>query len=310
MIDLQVWQWAVILSLLSAVGGLVMLPRANKVSRTEDRLRAVRLQSGLQADISGRPPQIWARWLAAIGSVVLNSGLLSRSAITDLQQTMAASGTRSSPALALFVGAKLCLFFGLPPITLVALHLADLHFNTLLVVAITGVLGLMLPDYVVRSRRKRYLKSVDDGLPAALDLLIICAEAGLAFEAGLERVADDSRDANAATANELRITASEMKILADRRQALTNMGTRTGLETMARLGSVLSQSMKYGTPLTQALRVLAAEMRQTTLTRFEARAAKIPVLLTIPMVLFILPCMFVVIGGPAAVRVVEALTTR
>ena len=170
-----------------------------------------------------------------------------------------------------------------------------------------AVMGLMLPDYVVRSIRQRYLKGVEAGLPAALDLLIICAEAGMALEAGFERVAFEARDGAAATANELRITASEMKMLADRRQALVNMGKRTGLESMVRLGGVLAQSLKYGTPLTQALRILAAEMRQTVLTRFEARAARIPVLLTIPMIMFILPCVFVVVAGPAAVEVMRTM---
>jgi tight adherence protein C len=84
------------------------------------------------------------------------------------------------------------------------------------------------------------------------------------------------------------------------------MGKRTQLDSMIRLGSTLAQSMKYGTPLTQALRVLAAEMRQTMLTQFEAKAAKIPVLLTIPMILFILPCIFVVVAGPAAVQVMAS----
>jgi tight adherence protein C len=79
---------------------------------------------------------------------------------------------------------------------------------------------------------------------------------------------------------------------------------------MARLGTVLAQSLKYGTPLTQALRVLAAEMRQMMLTRFEARAARIPVLLTIPMIVFILPCIFVVVAGPAAVEVMRTMATR
>ena len=112
---------------------------------------------------------------------------------------------------------------------------------------------------------------------------------------------------NAPAAAELKLTASEMKILADRRRALLNMGTRTGLEVMTRLGGTLAQTIQYGTPISQALRVLAAEMRQTTLTRFEEKAAKLPVMLTIPMILFILPCIFLVVGGPAAVSAVETM---
>jgi tight adherence protein C len=100
-----------------------------------------------------------------------------------------------------------------------------------------------------------------------------------------------------------------MKILPERRQALINMGIRTELDSLVRLGAVLAQSLKYGTPLTMALRVLAAEMRQMMLTRFEARAARIPVLLTLPMILFVLPCVFIVVAGPAAMEVMRSMAS-
>jgi tight adherence protein C len=101
-----------------------------------------------------------------------------------------------------------------------------------------------------------------------------------------------------------------MKILADRRRALVNMGTRTGLEVMSRLGGTLAQTIQYGTPVSQALRVLAAEMRQATLTRYEEKAAKLPVVLTIPMILFILPCVFLIVGGPAVVQVMATMAEK
>jgi tight adherence protein C len=243
--------------------------------------------------------------------VVIASGLLSQKAIDDLEQTVAASGYRSGLTLPLFVGAKLCLLVGLPLLVLLVARTTGLSTSPpFLAMAIAAIAGLLLPDTLVRSVRKRYLKSVEIGLPSALDLLIICAEAGLALETAFERVAEEAQEGASATANELRITANEMKILSDRRQALVNMGPRTGLDSMARLGGTLAQSLKYGTPLTQALRVLSAELRQTMLTRFEARAARIPVLLTIPMILFILPCIFVVVGGPAAVQVRHAMRSQ
>jgi tight adherence protein C len=91
--------------------------------------------------------------------------------------------------------------------------------------------------------------------------------------------------------------------MADSRVALANMGNRTGIDGLTRLGTTLIQSMQYGTPLSHAMRVLSAEMRQETLTRFETRAARLGVLLTLPMIVFILPCVFMVVGGPAAVQV-------
>src|SRR5208282_1739649 len=180
---------------------------------------------------------VWMYLLGAVGQAVLVSGLLSRKTIDALRETMTAAGYRTGFALSLFVGAKLVLFLGLPLLAWVVIGTTGLRIPVPLVMGACAVVGLMLPDFVVRSIRKRYLKAVEIGMPAALDLLIICAEAGLALEAGLERVADEAQEGARAAANELRITASERKMLADRRQALVNMGKRTELDSMIRLGS-------------------------------------------------------------------------
>jgi tight adherence protein C len=253
---------------------------------------------------------VWHRLVGRVGRFVLASGLLSGTTITDLEATIAAVGSARSHNLALFVGAKFVMFFGLPLIAWFLIGVTGLHIPVPIAMLVFAVIGMLAPDMIVRRNRKKYLVTVDNGIPAGLDLLIMCAEAGLSLEAGLERVALEGQTAAPATANEFRITANEMKILADRRQALVNMGTRTKLDSMARLGGALAQSLKYGTPLIQALRVLAAEMRQIELTRFEERAARIPVLLTIPMIIFILPCIFVVVGGPAAIRIIQTFMHR
>ena len=305
------WQLPLLMSLLCVPAGLLILLYASRNEQTLRRLNAVRRGAALRTDIATAPMPGWMRLVGAVGRAVLRSGLLSRSAITELEQTVAAGGSsRTGPALALFVGAKLLCFIGLPLLAWLLVGLSHASLPVPLLLAAFAVLGMLLPDLILHRIRKRYLKAVDLGLPAALDLLIICTEAGLSLEGALERVSVEAVGAASATANELRITANEMKMLSDRRQALVNMGTRTELEAMTRLGSTLSQSLKYGTPLTHALRTLAAEMRQMALIRFEERAARIPVLLTIPMIVFILPCIFVVVGGPAAVRVVEVLTHR
>jgi tight adherence protein C len=101
------------------------------------------------------------------------------------------------------------------------------------------------------------------------------------------------------------LTANDLQIMSDTRAALANLGNRTGIEGLARLGTTLIQSMQYGTPLSHSLRILAGELRQEALTRFEARAARLGVLLTLPMIVFILPCVFLVVGGPAAIQVLR-----
>ncbi|CAH2602017.1 Type II/IV secretion system protein TadC, associated with Flp pilus assembly [Rhodovastum atsumiense] len=301
------WTTAGALLVLAGLAGLLaLLPLARRNARIAARLRALHGCPGPAATArEGRAG--WMRLFGGVGDAVIGSGLLSRKTMAELEQTVSATGHRSGPVLSIFIGAKFCLFLGLPLALWLLLRASGttLPLPLALPLAMAALVGLLLPDYVVRSMRRRYLQQVEAGLPAALDLLIICAEAGLALETGLERVAEEAREGSPATANEFRLTVSEMRILADRRQALVNIGTRTGLESMTRLGGTLAQSMKYGTPLTQALRVLAAEMRQTMLTRFEARAARIPVLLTVPMILFILPCIFVVVAGPAAVKVMH-----
>ena len=300
-------QAAIAMSLICVVAGLLMIPVSQRAARTQQRLDAVYAGTSTAEVSTEERLNGWMRPLGAVGRMVLSSGLLSRKTVGDLEKTMAAAGYRSAPAVSLFVGSKLALLVGLPLFMLTFTNVTGFApVKPILLVAMSAVVGLLAPDYIVRGVRKRYLKAVEKGLPAALDLLIICAEAGLALEAGFERVAREFEEGIRPTANELRITANEMKVLSDRRQALLNMGTRTGLESMYRLGGMLAQSQKYGTPLSQALRVLAAEMRTMILTQFEARAARLPVLLTIPMILFILPCIFVIVAGPAAVQVMQA----
>jgi tight adherence protein C len=300
------WQLTALIASIACVAiAMALLPIARRSELAASRLLTLRRRGSGQPDQNDEPTSAPLRVLSWIGRLVLGSGLLSRSAINDLEQTLSATSNRAGARLALFVGVKFVMLFALPLAGWSIIRLAAWHIPVLFPMMVLAVAGLLLPDMAVRRYRKKYLRSVDLGMPAALDLLIMCAEAGLSLEAGLERVAVDAKSASPATANEFRITANEMKILADRRQALINIGVRTKLDSAMRLGSALAQSLKYGTPLTQALRVLAAEMRQAELTRFEERAARIPVLLTVPMIVFILPCIFVVVGGPAAVRVVQ-----
>jgi tight adherence protein C len=248
------------------------------------------------------------RPVAAIGHMLTNSGLLSSKAIADLESTLASAGMRGGGALPLFVGAKTLLLFGLPALTWLLLHNTALApIWTRLLLATAAAAGLMAPDAMLRSIRTRYLASVERAMPDALDLLVICAEAGLALEQGMERVAEEIRVSSPACAVELSITHSELRILPERRTALINMGRRTGLVSLQRLAGTLAQALQYGTPLSQALRSLAADLRLEALTRFEARAARLPVLMTLPMILFILPCVFLVVAGPAILAVIAKI---
>ena len=303
------WALMVTVALSALSAAVLLLLHGQRTAQLDARIQALRAGRSHDAEVTEKQ-SLLVRVLSRVGNLVLRSGLLSKKTVSDFEQTIVASGRRPGPALPLFLGGKLVLLIGLPMVGWLVTRLPGVPLKPLFVVPICAVVGMMLPDFIFRTIRQRYLAAVESGMPAALDLLIICAEAGLALEASLERVAEESRKGTPATANELRITSSEMRILPDRRQALVNMGVRTGLVTMTRLGGTLAQSLKYGTPLSQALRTLAVEMRQLMLTRYEAKAARIPVLLTIPMIIFILPCVFIVVGGPAVVRVMHLMVSQ
>jgi tight adherence protein C len=293
----------------------ILLPMLRRNERIEARVKVVattntRDRGGVadQRPSGGNPI---SRLLRFLGGTVVSSGLLSKKTIDDLENTMSSSGHQNKVTLPLFVGVKVALLFGLPVLCWIVISAAgsDVHSKTVPILG-SAIVGLLAPDYFIRRSRKAYLRKLENGLPDALDLLIICAEAGLALEAGFDRVAYEFAEGSPETSAELKLTASEMKILSDRRRALVNMGTRTGIEAMARLGGTLAQTIQYCTPVSQALRVLAAEMRQATLTRYEEKAAKLPVILTIPMILFILPCVFLVVGGPAVVQVMATMSNK
>jgi len=243
-----------------------------------------------------------------IGLFIVRSGLLSFRTVDETRQTLRSAGLRNDLALGLFIGLK-ALLFGI--CILLALGASGLEGlapgKIVLAGSIAGIFGLIVPDFVLKIRRRKFLKKIEAGLAEALDMLIICSDAGLGLEGGLQRVAVELETTHSAIAEELKITIGEMRLADSTSDALVALGTRTGLDSLKRLGTTLVQSMQYGTPITQALRTLSAELREEQLTRFEERAARLPVLLTVPMILFILPCVFLIVGGPAALGILGVM---
>jgi tight adherence protein C len=164
---------------------------------------------------------------------------------------------------------------------------------------------MLAPDSIVRKLRNRHMKRIQDELPDALDMMVICAQAGLGLGTTIVRVAQELWTTHRAVAAELAQTANEMQMMTDGKLPLTNFGERCGVDSAKRLATTLVQSAQYGTPLTESLRGLAGELRSELIMRFEARAARMPVLLTLPMITFILPSLFLVIGGPAVIKVMH-----
>jgi tight adherence protein C len=170
-----------------------------------------------------------------------------------------------------------------------------------------GISGWFIPGMIIGRMIKARTKAVVAGLPDALELLVICVEAGLAFEDGLSRIVVELEKSQPALAEELGFTAADLKILPSREQALANLAERIDAPSIRSVVTTLSQTLRYGTPLAQALRMVASELRTDTLVRLEERANQLPTLMTIPMMLFIMPTIFLIVAGPAALRVMDAM---
>lgn len=164
-------------------------------------------------------------------------------------------------------------------------------------------LGMQAPMLFLKNRIQKRQFSIKRAFPDALDLLLICVESGMSVEAGFRRVSLEIGSQSVPLAEELTLTTAELSYLQDRRVAYENLARRTGLETVRSVCMALTQAERYGTPLGHTLRVLAQENRDMRMSEAEKKAAALPPKLTVPMILFFLPVLFVVILGPAAIRV-------
>ena len=163
--------------------------------------------------------------------------------------------------------------------------------------------GILSPNLFLKNKIQRRQTSIKRAFPDALDLLLICVESGMSVEAAFHKVSDEVGTQSIPLAEELTLTTAELSYLPDRRQAYENLAQRTGLEGVKAVCLALQQTERYGTPLGTTMRVLAQENRDMRMAEAEKRAAALPPKLTVPMIVFFLPVLFVVILGPAAIRV-------
>ncbi len=169
-------------------------------------------------------------------------------------------------------------------------------------------LGWYIPGMLLYGMMKRRQASIAQGLPDALELLVVCSEAGLALDSALDRVATELRQSQPALAEELAVTSADLRVLPDPNVALGNLARRIDLGAVRTVVTCISQTLRYGTPLAQALRVAASDLRNDALILLEERAGRLPVLLTIPMILLILPTVFLIVGGPSVLQAIDAFS--
>jgi tight adherence protein C len=249
-------------------------------------------------------------------SVVAVRGILERLKLTRSEEGRKASellsraGWRSPDALTVFLGVRLGAPVGMGVLLFLML---PIWFHTMTpavhgLAALAGVMvGAFAPTLFVQNTIGSRGQKIQRGLPDALDLFVICAEAGLSLEAALTRVAREIGPNSPELSDELGLTAIELGFLPNRRDALGNLAKRVDTPSVRGLVNTLAQTEKYGTPLAQALRVLAGEFRNMRMMKAEEKAARLPAILTVPMIIFILPPLFIILLGPAIIQVLAAL---
>lgn len=277
-----------------------------------DEILAARMRS-IRAGRAQMPPEqdLWMTWIAEVaarfGALLMRAHLVPRKTLHEAEMLLTGANLRGETIVAAFLGGKTVLMLVLPLAAWMAAGFAHLTDNLPLLAAVFGAaVGVIGPDMALGHRRRLRLAAIQRGLPDALDLLVICADAGLAFDTALERVTREIAPVHPEVAEEFAVTAAALRIAPDRRAVLMELGSRLDLDFLRRLSATLAQSLQLGAPLSRSLRSLAQELRQEQMLRFEEKAARLPVLLTVPMVLFIMPTVLLVIGGPAAVQMVRA----
>jgi tight adherence protein C len=187
------------------------------------------------------------------------------------------------------------------------LHLSWAGWEKFLAALGTALLGFYVPDLFLSNRIQRRRTSIMQAFPDALDLLLICVESGMSVEAAFTRVASEVGSQSVELAEEFGLTTAELSYLPDRRMAFDNLAKRCGHPGVKAIAGALNQAEKYRAPLGQALRVCAQENRETRMSEAEKKAAALPAKLTVPMILFFLPCLFVVIMGPAIMKIMHIM---
>jgi len=222
---------------------------------------------------------------------------LSRLQQREASRRLARWGIPAHSSQAIFVASRVLCAAGIP-------------ITTMLIAAALGLAGWFLPPLILQRLVKRRAKAAADGLPDALELLVVCVEAGLSLEDGIDRIIGELARSQPALAAELALTSADLKILPSRDQALANLAERVDVPSVRSVVSTLSQTLRYGTPLAQAMRVVAAQMRTEALIDLEERANRLPAIMTVPMMLFIMPVIFLIVGGPAVLRLLDMLAHR
>jgi tight adherence protein C len=302
--------FAVLLAIYAAT--TVRDPMAKRVKSLNERRE--QLKAGIVASTSKRRRNITNKNEAAdkLRGFLDSLKILQDEQVVKAQQKLMQAGIRSKDLAFVVIFARLVLPLVIGTTVILGVYVFNwfpdwsaLKKYGLVATSLIG--SYKAPDIWLKNKITKRTHAIRKGLPDALDLLVICAEAGLTVDAGFGRVARELGKAYPELGDEFALTSIELGFLTDRRMAFENLANRIDLEAVRGVVTTMIQTEKYGTPLASALRVLAAEFRNERMMRAEEKAARLPAIMTVPLILFILPVLFIVILGPAACSISDAL---
>jgi tight adherence protein C len=216
--------------------------------------------------------------------------------LDQLRTILQLSGFNHRRTLPTWIGVKTVSMFLCPIIAACAAQLFGKALTDVPIFALIGVvIGILGPRLILAVLKRRFEAAIRRGTPDMIDLLVVCSEAGMGLESGLGRVAQEMNQTNPAIARVLHGLLDDLRILPNRIDAFEKLGSTS--DGLRRFGTLIAQSLQYGTPVSQTLRSIAVDLRRERITKLEERAHKLGAKLTIPMVVFLLPAMFVVLGG-------------
>ena len=305
--------FAVLLALYAAT--TVRDPMAKRVKALNERRE--QLKAGIVASTSKRRRNITNKNEMAdkVRGFLGSLKMLQDEQVQKAQQKLMQAGIRSKDLAFVVIFGRLVMPIVFGTIIVLGVYVLDWFpdwgpVKRYALVAGTLILAYKSPDIWLKNKINKRASAIRKGLPDALDLLVICAEAGLTVDAAFSRVARELGKAYPELGDEFALTSIELGFLTDRRTAFENLAQRINLDAVRGVVTTMIQTEKYGTPLASALRVLAAEFRNERMMRAEEKAARLPAIMTVPLILFILPVLFIVILGPASCSISDNLVTK
>lgn len=290
-------------------------PMARRVKALEARRE--QLKAGIVTSASKKRTSLVRRTDTTdkVKSSLDKLNVLQDSQIKIIQQKLAYAGYRNKELAVLIIGARAIAPLVVGGLMGVLLYVVEFWpdwgpMTRLGAFAMSVFLSYKGPELYLSNKATKRTKEIQKGLPDALDLLVICAEAGLTVDAAFNRVAKELGRAYPELGDEFALTAIELSFLNERRMAFNNLAYRVNLEAVKGVVTTMIQTERYGTPLASALRVLSAEFRNERMMRAEEKAARLPAIMTVPLIVFILPTLFVVILGPAACSISDNLVNN